>query len=276
MKFLINTVYDYMPKIGGVVALHKLGSVLSELNEEVYVICNNTIQGSNATCINQETARSILNEDNTAVLIYPEVIYGNPLQAKNVVRWVLYTPGLNGGDPVYNENEHVFLYRKEFGANTIYADYPILFTFLSKTDFFYDMGLERSGDCFLRKKGEKIHNQFADGFYIDDGINLAENIDEFLLETFNRYDRFISYDTFTYYSSIAALCGCTSIVIPNPNISRELFYTGLNAQGVAYGYDEEEHSVLTKNLVKPYLDNLYQESVETVKSFVNYCKSNFS
>lgn len=275
MKFIIyNTIYS--PKIGGVVALHKLAEVLTGLNEEVYLITDRTIPGSKAICTTSEHAGEILKSNEPSVMIYPEVVYGNPYNAKNVVRWVLYSPGLNGGDPVYDPSEHVFLYRKEFGINTPYKDNKILFTFLPKTDFFYDMGSERSGDCYLLRKGSRIHNDRVDGFYLDDSINSMSDVDTFLLEIFNKYERFISYDTFTYYSSIAALCGCTSIVIRNPYISRELFYTGLNENGIAYGFEDELHAVSTKHLVKPYLDNLYEESVETVKSFVNYCKSNFS
>lgn len=45
-----------------------------------------------------------------AIVVYPEVVSGNPLQADKVVRWVLNSPGLIGGDPVYPEPELVFVY----------------------------------------------------------------------------------------------------------------------------------------------------------------------
>lgn len=45
-----------------------------------------------------------------SVVIYPEVVAGNPLRADKVVRWVLNTPGLLGGDPTYADSELVFVY----------------------------------------------------------------------------------------------------------------------------------------------------------------------
>lgn len=44
------------------------------------------------------------------VVVYPEVVSGNPLQADRVVRWVLNTPGLLGGETTYADSELVFVY----------------------------------------------------------------------------------------------------------------------------------------------------------------------
>lgn len=274
MKFIIKA-YDYMPKVGGVIALHELGEVLAKLNQEVYLISSYTTTTSKAVCINEHTARNIIQEDDRTIVIYPEIVYGNPLNAKNVIRWVLYTPGVNGGDSIYDQNEHVFLYKTEFGLNTIYKDRQILNIFLSKTDIFYDMGKERSGDCFLKKKGDKIHSDFIQGYYLDSDIHKSSNIDEFLLETFNRYERFISYDTFTYHSFIAAMCGCTSIVMKNPQISKDIFYSEFYKYGIAYGIEDEAHSVSTKNLVKSHMEDKLNDSLETVNLFLQYCERNF-
>jgi hypothetical protein len=45
-----------------------------------------------------------------SVVVYPEVVSGNPLRADRVVRWVLNTPGLLGGDPTHADSELVFVY----------------------------------------------------------------------------------------------------------------------------------------------------------------------
>lgn len=45
-----------------------------------------------------------------AIVIYPEVVSGNPLGAKRVVRWVMNTPGLLGGDTAFSAEEEVFVY----------------------------------------------------------------------------------------------------------------------------------------------------------------------
>lgn len=276
MKFIIKA-FDYVDSTGGIIVLHKLADVLGGLGHETYIICNKTFDGCKAQCITEEQAKNILSQDNGIIVIYPEGIVGNPLQAKNVVRWVLYIPGGHGDDPsVYDSSEHVFLYIKEFGYNTIYENNPILFTFIPKTDIFYDKKLERSGDCFIRRKGNKINTEFMPGYYLD--YDMAKNsrvIDDFLLYVFNKYERVISYDVHTYHSVIAAMCGCTSIVLRDPSLSPERFYNGLTQYGIAYGFEDEAHAKETKHLVKQHINDIYKNSLKTVNSFLEYCKDNF-
>jgi hypothetical protein len=164
MKFLIK-VGEYTDRIGGIVVLHKLAYDLKELNEDVYLISDGTFDGCSVPCINDEYALNLIKNDiDNVVVIYPESVYvGNPLNAKNVIRWALYIPGFHGGDKIFDSNEHVFLYNKDFGIGTIYEDRPILHTFMSKSDKFYDMGNHRSGDCFVLKKGQKTHTDVLPG-----------------------------------------------------------------------------------------------------------------
>ncbi len=48
-----------------------------------------------------------------SIVIYPEVVVGNPLHAQRVIRWVLNTPGLLGGEPAYADSELVFFYDRQ-------------------------------------------------------------------------------------------------------------------------------------------------------------------
>src|SRR4051794_23881777 len=48
-----------------------------------------------------------------SVVIYPELILGNPLWARKVVRWTLNYPGHLGGDTIYGTNEMVFVYLRD-------------------------------------------------------------------------------------------------------------------------------------------------------------------
>ena len=60
------------------------------------------------------------------VVIYPEATNGNPLKAKHVVRWILNTPGVCGGDGVYETTDHIFLYHDFYTVNPSYHVQGIL------------------------------------------------------------------------------------------------------------------------------------------------------
>ncbi len=45
-----------------------------------------------------------------SIVLYPEVVSGNPLKAAKVVRWTLNSPGLLGGDAHYADDEMVFVF----------------------------------------------------------------------------------------------------------------------------------------------------------------------
>jgi hypothetical protein len=274
MKYLVCG-YNYDINIGGVVALHKLANILSTLNPETYVVCDYTFPESNAKIISYNDSHDLAS-DKDSVVIYPETIQNNLLNAKNIIRWVLYYPGFHGGTKEYDINEHVFLYHKEYGKNTKYQNNPILTIIDTKTDFFYNKNIERSGDCFLLKKGATKHKDILDGYYIDDHLT-SKYSQNFLLLTFNKYERFISYDSNTYYSIIAAMCGCTSIVVPDPDISEsEYFENEIVKYGIAYGFENENWSVTTKHLVKNHMNDLYEKSIKTVYDFHQYCINVFS
>ena len=275
MRFIIKS-FDYNAGSGGVMVLHKMADVLSNMGQEVYLLCYITYPESTAKCISESESEILLSNDEDIIVIYPEVIKGNPLKAKNVVRWCLYKPGINGGEKIYSDEEHIFTYKKEFIKDTIYKDRPVLFTFISKTDKFYDQGLQRSGTCFLYRKGSKIHKTHVDGYYIDmDTIKYKNRIDSYLLETFNKYEKFISYDAFTYYSIIASMCGCISLVIPDPSLPKENFYSGFTKYGIGYGLDEEAWALQTRDLVKPHIESMYVQSIESINEFINYCEKHF-
>jgi hypothetical protein len=47
------------------------------------------------------------------IVVYPEIVPGNPLRARKVVRWALNNPGLLGGDARYPDSEMVFVFNPE-------------------------------------------------------------------------------------------------------------------------------------------------------------------
>ncbi len=85
----------------------------------------------------------------TGIVVYPEIIAGNPLRFQNVVRFVLFYPGRNGGTRRYHKSEMVFAYLPEFlpGSNVLSVPW------IDKT-LFNDPGYPRTDTyCFVYKGG---------------------------------------------------------------------------------------------------------------------------
>jgi hypothetical protein len=143
MNFVINAP-AYTHKSFGIRVLYLLGDLLKELGH----FCPVVYLGTKIKFEGDVTA------------IYPEIVKGNPLQARRVVRYVLNHPGFIGGYTTYNKNEHVFYYEDAYKASAEKAagrsldDRRLLIVPLELNLFFND-GKPKSGALFY--KGRAAH-----------------------------------------------------------------------------------------------------------------------
>jgi hypothetical protein len=268
INFIVYAPYPFSDRWGGVIAQHTLSNTLAELGENAYIYAESTFQGNKAQLIHPSVELSY-DPDNT-VVIYPEAVKddGNPLNSKYVVRWLLYTPGI-WTPGIFPDTDLIFSYIDYYDVDKYNVRGPL--TVLNpKLDIFYNKNLDRSGECYIIKKGKhKVLDKHS-----PNSINIDEYIsDDYLVNLFNRKEYFVSYDTFTYHIQQAALCGCIPIVIPDAGVSKEEFIrrSPANTYGVAYGLDDIEYAKSTLHLVKPLLQDFQNKGVETVKNFIEYC-----
>lgn len=258
--------FNYHDSSGGLVALHQLAHLLAKQGQNSYIYSDKTFKGSSARIVSNI---DFLRNDNTMV-IYPEVINGNPLNIKNVTRWLLNTPGKLGGDGIYNDNDLIFKYYDYFKAPNESKVNGELRTYNLKLDIFYNKNYERSGDCYIIKKGrDKVLDKHK-----PEDINIDEFIsDEYLSEVFNKSERFICYDSMCFHLQQAALCGCIPVVIPDDNISKEEFVNKapVNKYGIAYGFEDIDNAKNSLHLVKDYLQQMENESFELIKKYIECC-----
>lgn len=292
MRFLIHSPVEYTWKVGGVVVLYKLGRMLANLGHDVYITAhkyNNVLADSSCKIINYEVAQNLCaNSDVIAIL--PDVIDDNIYGAKYVVRWILYYPGVLGGPAKYDESEYVFTYQKRFVAGSEYEDAPLFFLMETNVDNFFPMNHNRNCDAYLVKKGGYSHERYSN--YIEPYLGaLYDNIIQFdpviedstmtldkLNDEFNKIRYFISFDHATYNSILAALAGCTSVVIPIEGLDKETWKKQVYpcAHGIAYGFDDIESTINTKDKLIENLREIESNNIPNVEKFVEMVRSKWN
>lgn len=265
MEFLLGFVHGHpADKSGGLTALKKLVSMLSDRGHTVYVLHNNFMTG-NSILISDV---SILNMEKV-VVIYPEIVTGNPYNGKNVTRWILYH---TKNEEYTWDKTDVYFYYNDFFKTKKNPEKLMLNCYEFRLDEFKDLGLDREGYCHIYrpdkspndfkiitqyKSEELIHGFFKNGW-------------DWLIYKFNTKEYFLTYDDATYFSIIASLCGCKSIILYE-NKKHDLKYKNpLLKYGVAYGFEELEESIITRPLMRDHLNNIDIESHKTVDDFIKY------
>nr|WP_294841044.1 hypothetical protein [uncultured Methylotenera sp.] len=298
MKFIVfSTSYD--ENSGGVIILHKLCSIINQLGFECYLypyfenLQVNKFNLLNVAYVllkslvrdrlvnyktNTEFQTPIFNGDindlkgDNYVVIYPEIVFGNPLNAKNVVRWFLHKPGFHTGNVFYGEGEFYVDYNN-FADGFNYSGSVVSKNRLNITHS--QLGIynlqgalpyeSRVGSAYCLRKGKhkKIVHDLSDSVLIDDKSHIE------IAQIFKRVKCFYSYDTYTNYSQFAALCGADSIIIPDSGVSENEWHPNIeNRYGLAYGVENLAFARSTKDKVLNSVLKTQNDELNMVRRFV--------
>ena len=213
---------------------------------------------------------------NNSIVVYPDSVYGNFLHARNVVRYFLYYNPFPDDNEAYGENDLFISYREVFVDKNVNpkGNLLTLYHFDSSLYYCYNKS-ERNGNCYIVRKGRSrtdLPSEF-DGPIID---NLSE---EEKVKIFNECKYCYCYDLQTFYSQIAAVCGCISIVVLEPGKQVEDYYSSdeiSNHPGVAFGNTSEEikHALETMDDLRKQLD-FSEHNNEQVNNFINLLNNQF-
>jgi hypothetical protein len=211
-----------------------------------------------------------------AVVVYPEIVMGNPLRASNVVRWLLYKPGMLHP---YRFGHHEMFFRAAEMCDLpeVTGGSPDLYLWKVNPLYRNEGRPDRKGACYIVRKGRaKPRIPETEGAIQVDGRSHEE-----IAAIFNSCETFYSYDEATMYSQFAALCGCLSIVVPGDfAASREDWVARhpIARFGVAYGTDpaELEHARATRDLLLEDLRCREAASLDTVRRFVDLTRARFA
>ena len=184
-------------KSNGVRVLYKLAELINSQGFNAYVFARPS-KDVDCKFINKITDK-MRSED---IVIYPEIVSGNPLQFKNVVRYILYFSGKLGGDEKYFDNELLFTFSKQYMENCPELAIPTLDTKL----FYKDDTLKTIDSYFVYKGGKwKDIPEFAGMVEINSRYpETRQELAELLRKTKTLY----SYDRHSILLEEASLCGC--------------------------------------------------------------------
>ncbi len=151
--------------------------------------------------------------DDDDIVVYPEVVSGNPLGAKHVVRYILNIPGKLGGDTSYDKTEKLIAYDE---ALSKYSNGRVL-KVPRPERFFFNKGYERTVNCFWVGKG-KDYNHPVTRNCIEITYQWPARRYE-LAELLNRTKTLYTYDECTALIWEAINCGCDVRLIKGDKIT---------------------------------------------------------
>ena len=268
---------EYIDYIGGVMVNHSLANYLAKLGENSYIYVNSTKEGYNSTLIPWGT--DIDYDPQNTILIcsagagehtFEHYIPENIKNIPNKVKWLV-----NDQVKYYPEGEKFYTYCDYFST---LENQKVDGNFLSldvEYDIFFNKNLPREGGCFYTK-GSPIKTKYhkENDLNLDNTYRMSSfQRNLYLSEVFNSKEYFICYSHRSFIAAIAALCGCTVIVIPYDDTPREYWENNFPTfkYGIAYGIDDMQWALDTKHLVRENLQNIQSQGVEDIKSFINDC-----
>lgn len=255
MRIVIHSP-PYDPKSGGIIVLHKLCDLLIQEGFDAGFYVEGDFLVNSSYKYKTFTKKNInLSND---IVVYPEIIFGNPIGAKNVVRYILNRGHvtLNRKD-TWGKDDYWIYFSKRFYDNI--QPLRLLNVLDSKIEHFKDYNLPRTyEECFTyRKQANKIEE--SNIIHSKNAIEIYYTTsDEDLIKIFNTCKKFYCYDPESYISVLASLCGCDSIIVPNKKFDRNKVINNspcFSVGGVAYGENEINLARNTRSLLVEFLQN---------------------
>jgi predicted O-linked N-acetylglucosamine transferase (SPINDLY family) len=269
----------FSPIVGGVVALFNLAKIIHEYNIPCKIFDTSGQKLPNEIFDIYATESDI---NDRTIVVYPEVIAGNPLNANYVVRWILCEVGIHCSPDIYktwSKDDFVYHYGA-YNPEQSVSNYNLLAP-IYLNPHLQNQGKSRDGYCHIIRKGSKFHKPL-EYIHPHDSLLLADNLSqETLIHIFNTKEHLISYDPYSYVSIMAALCGCISIVAPLKNASKKKWFESLSTSeilkkygekelnGIAYGIEEIEYARNTLSGVRKQQELCIEYGNESVERFIN-------
>jgi hypothetical protein len=192
---------------------------------------------------------------------------------------------LKDADFVFKFDQHLSNSMRKFDGNLFVPDFNI--------DFWTQGSYSRTFNTFYIKKARYAYDSQVLQSMLNESIShfgtnkklidldktggylVGEPDHDYNKEVLQNTKFFWTFDTNTFFSLAAAMCGATSVVIPDETPREKWLMSRMFRYGISYGYDDIDHALSTQSKVRNHLYNLEKESLSEVDQFVNFCYEKF-
>lgn len=262
---------DYTEKSAGVRAMYYLCHALNLLGQEAYILGSKTdVNHLRTPSLKISDFNRHRKSQRVPIIIYPEVVFGNPLEMPFIVRWLLNKPGVVGGSEELNDGEMIFTYADYFvpeGMSLPLLKTPLIDrTVFNNDDNPYDK--QRQGKVYY------AHKYLIDGGelteHVKDARSLCQDVEltrQELAEILRRSELLYCYEASSIIGE-AQLCGCPVAIIPTSYTDKKL--GRVEGAGLAPTLSEEDlqHAFETIANAPEDFDIFEQECWLTIKGFI--------
>jgi hypothetical protein len=266
-KLVLIFTFPFDLESGGITTLYLLCKTLKERGVNAKLWCH-AEQRLNHICNDYYDKKIPINPYNT-IAIYPEVVSDNPVGAKYVIRWILGPHAPVKGAPSWMNCDYVYFFHSDVyfneneilsipNASNIYRFLSLPFIHPAVANASNSPTQPRTGYCHLTRKAHNygitdLSHHPSNSVYIDNNMNMA-------VKEFSKCKFFVCYDPLTFYCIAAPICGCITILINKPNITKKEWIEAgaigkyfkhighYDLYGLAYGDSKEEISFAENTL----------------------------
>lgn len=260
---------DYVQKSSGPRVLHYLCHTLNELGYEAYITANHTSPWLRTPKLTTEIRKSHELANRPPIIVYPEVVTGNPLKGHVVARWILNKAGHLGGTQKFCEEELLFYWDEWVLTNERHADRLYLDSVNSRIFNNKQTAEQRTGTCYYAHKylhqGGKVHP-----WLLDNSTSLCQDIPrspEEIAQILRTATLLFCYEPSNIVSEAYA-CGCPCVIVKSTYSE----YFDLSNIGITQ-IDEKSIPSFVPAAVPAEFESQYTAHIEkawpTIENFIN-------
>jgi glycosyltransferase involved in cell wall biosynthesis len=233
---------DYRRTSAGVRVMHMLCDALMRSGHEAYVTGNVLNPELMTPHLTDEVVKLHRAQGLEPVTVYPEIVDGNPLNARVVARYLLNRPGFIEGSGKFGEEDILYAYSRDLLMPGIPDDRVMMLPPFDLTVFCFPDSPEK------RMSGKVCYYRGRHGdLYIDPSLLPPDAVEitaqwpaswEEMADLFQQCETFYCCGS-SALGAEAALCGCLCVVIVDEDAPR-IGVHETQSDGVAWGVAPEE------------------------------------